>query len=149
MNDKTFAAGDCGKLGFLPSYIYETPYYFSGRDHLCDYALLYVVTLCDYFDHSQDIETVRDLLPICKKQLESFAAILDDNSVVTHQDGWFVFIDWCEGLRALTSLQGVYLYTLERFSKLLFDIGDKDCEKYEKQLCKIRNLSKQHLYSNF
>ena len=142
-----FAAGDYGELGFLPSYIYETPYYFSGRDHLCDYALLYVVTLCDYFDHSRDIETVNDILSVCKHQLDSFDAILDAKGIVTNHDGWFVFIDWCEGLRALTSLQGVYLYTLERFSKLLAEIGDKDCEKYEKRLLESRKLAKKHLYN--
>jgi hypothetical protein len=141
-----FAAGQCNGLGFLPSYVYETPYYFSGRAHIADYALLYVVTVCDYFEHTSDTETVYDLLDICKAQLDSFERILDDNGIVTPQSGWFSFIDWCPGLSALTALQGVYLYTLDRFASLLSSIGDGDCAKYRDLLAKARLDSKNHLF---
>ena len=60
-----FAAGECNSLGFLPSYIYETPYYFAGRANITDYALLYVVSLCDYYENTKDVETVKDLFDIC------------------------------------------------------------------------------------
>ncbi len=141
-----FAAGDCDRLGFLPSYVYETPYYFSGSAHIADYALLFVVSVCDYYEHTGDKEVVNDLLDICKAQLESFRAVLDDNLIVTNQDGWFAFIDWCPGLEKLTALQGVYLYTIERFSQLLKAIGDEECEKYSSLLPVIRCACKKHLY---
>lgn len=141
-----FAAGDYDHLGFLPSYIYETPYYFSGRTHIADYALLYVVTVCDYYQHTKDAATIADLLPICKHQLQSFHNILDENGIVTMQNGWFTFIDWCQGLRALTSLQGVYLYTLERFAQLLESIGDTEKTWYEEELTAIRAASRRHLF---
>ncbi len=141
-----FAAGECNNLGFLPSYVYETPYYHSGEAHIADYALLYVVTVCDYYEHTADIGVVNDLLQICKSQLDSFEAILDENLIVTMQDGWFAFIDWCPGLEKLTALQGVYLYTLERFSGLLKAIGDEDFKKYSSLLSKIRSACKKHLY---
>ena len=73
-----FAAGECDKLGFMPSYIYETPYFFSGRDNIADYALLYVATVCDYYKHSKDKETVLDLIDVCKEQLEAMHNILDE-----------------------------------------------------------------------
>ncbi len=34
-----FAAGECNSIGFLPSFIYETPYYHSGATHIEDYAM--------------------------------------------------------------------------------------------------------------
>lgn len=114
-----FAAGECNKSGFLPSFVYETPYYHSGATHIEDYTLLYVVSVCDYYEHTGDTDVVNDLLEICKSQLESFRATLDENLITTKQDGWFVFIDWCPGLECMTALQGVYLYTLERFVELL------------------------------
>ena len=141
-----FAAGDRDRLGFLPSYVYETPYYFSGSAHIADYALLFVVTVCDYYEHTGDTSVVNDLIDVCKSQLESFRNILDENLIVTPQEGWFAFIDWCPGLEKLTALQGVYLYTLERFSELLKAIGDEDCEKYSLHLSEVRHACKKHLY---
>jgi len=141
-----FAAGECNNLGFLPSFVFETPYYSSGVTHIADYALLYVVTVCDYYEHTADMGVVNDLLQICKSQLDSFEAILDENLIVTMQDGWFAFIDWCPGLEKLTALQGVYLYTLERFSELLKEIGDEDFKKYSSLLSQVRSACKKHLY---
>lgn len=141
-----FAAGECDENGFLPSYIYETPYYFSGAAHIADYALLYVVSVCDYYEHTKDISVVNDLLDICKSQLDSFEAILDENLIATRQKGWFSFIDWCPGLENMTALQGVYLYTLERFSELLKNIGDDMYIKYSEILRKVREASEKYLY---
>ncbi len=141
-----FAAGKCNESGFLPSFVYETPYYHSGATHIEDYALLYVVSVCDYFEHTGDKEVVNDLMEICKSQLESFKATLDKNLIATKRDGWFAFIDWCPGLECMTALQGVYLYTLERFEGLLKAIGDEDYEKYSFLISEVRSASKKHLY---
>ncbi len=141
-----FAAGECNVLGFLPSFVYETPYYHSGATHIEDYALLYVVSVCDYYEHTRDIAVINDLLGICKSQLESFGATLDENLITTKQEGWFSFIDWCPGLECLTALQGVYLYTLERFVELLKAIGDEEYEKYLSCISEVRCASRKHLY---
>ena len=138
-----FAAGKTNSLGFVPSYIYETPYFVSGIANIIDYALLYVVTVCDYFNHTNDVETINDLLTICKNQLDCFEKILDNNLIVTKQEGWAFFIDWCPGLSGYIALQGVYLYTLEKFIKLLKSINDKDYKKYEELLAKVRQASKK------
>lgn len=142
-----FAAGDTNALGFLPSYIYETPYFFSGRDNIADYALLYVVSVCDYFEHTGDRAVLDDLLPVCRAQLESFRRILDERGIVKPQTGWFSFIDWCPGLKALTALMGVYLYTLERFEKLLSAIGAADASDYAEHLSAVREAVRRELYS--
>lgn len=141
-----FAAGECNKSGFLPSFVYETPYYHSGETHIEDYALLYVVSVCDYYEHTGDTDVVNDLLGICKSQLESFSDTLDENLIATKQDGWFAFIDWCPGLECMTALQGVYLYTLERFGGLLKAIGDEEYEKYSSLISEVRYASQKHLY---
>ncbi|MBR3809932.1 MAG: hypothetical protein IKK46_06460 [Clostridia bacterium] len=141
-----FAAGECNNIGFLPSFVYETPYYHSGATHIEDYALLYVVSVCDYYEHTGDIDVLNDLLEICKSQLESFSTTLNENLITTKKDGWFAFIDWCPGLECLTALQGVYLYTLERFSGVLKTIGDKDYQKYSALISKIRSACKTLFY---
>lgn len=140
------AAGDVDELGFLPSYIYETPYYFSGRDHIADYAMLFVTAVCDYFNHTGDSEFLNDMLALCKEQMDAFYAILGENGIVTPHGGWFFFIDWCQGLNGLTALMGAYLYALEKFAELLNTIGDSDALKYAKRLSDGREASKKHLF---
>ena len=142
------AAGERNSLGFLPSYIYETPYFFSGRDNIADYALLYVVSVCDYFENTGDRETLDDLLDVCKSQLDSFFRILDNDLIVTMQNGWFFFIDWCKGLRGLTALQGVYLYTLSRFIGVLESINDPESKRYADILERARKSSKERLFDS-
>lgn len=140
------AAGEKNELGFLPSYIYETPYFFSGRDHIADYAMLFVTAVCDYYAHTGDLETVTDLLALCKDQMDSFDKILDKDGLVTPHDGWFTFIDWCPGLSGLVSLQGVYLYALEHFTALLSAIGDADAAKYDDRLQAGRAAARKHFF---
>ena len=91
---------------------------------------------------------MNDLLDVCKEQIQAFTNILDENGIVTQKEGWFTFIDWCKELSSLTALQGVYLYTLDKFVNLLKDINDKDTLIYEKQLGQIRFASLHHLYDS-
>ncbi len=46
----------------------------------------------------------------------------------------------------MTALQGVYLYTLEKFSQLLKIIGDEEYEKYCSLISEVRCASKKYLY---
>ena len=142
-----FAAGKTNSLGFVPSYVYETPYFYSGKANIIDYALLYVVTVCDYYEHTSDRNTIDDLLTVCKNQLDCYEKILDENLIVTKQEGWAFFIDWCPGLSGYVALQGVYLYTLEKFISLLKLINDNDYIKYEELLNKVRKASKKELFN--
>lgn len=142
------AAGTPNNLGFVPSFVYETPYFFSGRVHIADYAMLYVVAVADYYQHTKDKKTVLDLLDVCKKQMDSFQDILDENGIVTPHGGWFSFIDWCVDLRGLIALQGVYLYALERFTDLLRALNDGSADIYEERLKKGRADSLTHLFDS-
>lgn len=142
-----FAAGERNKNGFLPSFIYETPFFYSGKDHITDYALLYTVCVCDYFEHTGDKETVLDLLSICKAQLDGFYNILDERGIVIKQDGWFAFIDWCQGLNKRTSLHGVYAYALEKFIALLEALGDDDADLFKVRYDSNKKSALKWLYN--
>ena len=141
-----FAASDYDELGFLPGYIYERPYFFTGRDHIADYAMFFVCCVCDYFEHTGDRETVLDLMPVCKEQMQALQNVLDERGIVVNQPGWFAFIDWNDKLKKMTSLQGIYLYTLEKFAEMLEKLGDSDAASCTEQLAKIRKASYEHLF---
>ena len=140
------AAGECNYLGFLPSYVYETPYFTSGTDNLADYAMMFVISVCDYYEHTGDESTLEDFYELCKCQLDRFESILDSNLIVTRQDCWLAFIDWRPGLEKMTSLQGIYLYALERFIKVIDSRKDNDSERYRRLLKSVRQASRKHLY---
>lgn len=140
------AAGERNYLGFLPSYVYETPYFVSGTDNLADYAMMFVVSVCDYYEHTKDEDTLSDFYDLCKSQLDSFETILNSDLIVTRQDCWLAFIDWCPGLEKMTSLQGIYLYALDRFIKVMDAKNDKDAERYRQVLNRVRLASRKHLF---
>lgn len=81
-----FAAGLTeGK--YLPSCFYHTPKpYCKNGSGFMDYAFLYTAALCEYYEHTKDIETVKELFCISKNQIELAISGLDENSIVTIPD---------------------------------------------------------------
>jgi glycogen debranching enzyme len=143
-----FAAATVNDKGFLPGYIYEYPKYVSGSWHLQDYALLFVVTACDYFNHTDDEKTFMDLYPVIKGQMDAMENTIDDEGVVTVPDGCEAFIDWCKGLEKITALHGVYMYTLKALSEVLNKLSHPDTEAYEKRYERVYKSSIEVLYDS-
>ncbi len=128
-----FAAANRNSYGLLPGYIYENPDFLSGDWFLADYSLLYVCTLCDYYEHTKNKTVFDELYPIAKIVLDSFENTLDKNGIATVCDGE-AFIDWCIGLEKRTALHGVYLYTLDLWCNVLKILGYPEFELYKKRL---------------
>lgn len=128
-----FAAAQPNDKGFIPGFVYENPKFVQGDWHVEDYALLFVKSACDYYNHTGDSETFYDLLPAIRKQMDAMHATLDDDGIVTVAEGCAAFIDWCEGLEKITSLHGVYLYTLMSLVEVLEKLQHNDKEVYAKR----------------
>ena len=140
------AEGEC-KDGFMRGFVYENPEFFSGNWTLIDYALLFVVSLCDYYLHTGDRETFFDIYPIAKKQMETAAEATDQNGIISTKKGGGAFIDWCEELEKKTSLHGVYLYTLDTLYKTLQLLDHDDASVYLSRYCEAREAALRHLYN--
>ncbi len=106
-----FAACRTSAQGLVPSDVFE--YVLDGDSNHVDYALFYVVTVCEYFTHTGDAETVEKLLPVCDNQLAGTAELIDGEGCPS------CFVDWCEGLQKWLSLAGIYLYALEKYAAVL------------------------------
>lgn len=139
-----FAAADCDNKGFLPGYIYENPDYVSGYWFLRDYALLFVVSLCDYYQYTGDKKTFLDIYPVAKKQMNAILNETDENGIVVSDT---VFIDWCSNLQKKTSMQGVYLYTLRILCNTLHAINHIDTKEYELRYQCANEAATRHLYN--
>lgn len=114
-----FAASKRNSYGFMPGFVYEYPEFESGSWFLEDYSLLYVCSLCDYFEHSGDLETFCDLFETASSIVDAAISTLDADGFMTTPADGDVFIDWCEGLQKKTALHGVFLYTLDLWCSAL------------------------------
>jgi hypothetical protein len=141
-----FGAADRNPSGFLPGYVYENPVYVSGYWFLQDYGLLYAVTLCDYYEHTGDRAVFDDLYPVAKSQLDAMYAHLDADGIATYAPGGDVFIDWCDGLKKITALHGVYLYALSHMTATLYILGHPDADLYNDRYEEARAAARTHLY---
>ena len=139
-----FAASDCDGDGVLPAFVYENPIFLSGKWHLRDYALLYVVSLCDYYEHTKDKETFFELYPIAKIQMESIYQKTDENGIILERS---IFVDWNAELKKTTAFNGVFLYTLSHLTDVLSELGHSDAEIYAEWYAKLRDAALAKLYN--
>ena len=139
-----FAATDRNEHGIIPGFVYENPVFYSGSWYLIDYSLMFICALCDLYSHTGDKETFMDLYPVAKSILEALDKTKDPDGIITTKSGG-AFIDWCPGLSKAAALEGVYLYTLDRFCEALEGIGE-DATIYRARLSEGRATSKKCLY---
>lgn len=142
-----FAAADCNDAGFLPGYIYENPEFVSGYWFLRDYAVLFVVSLCDYYQHTGDAETFLDIYPVAKKQMEAAHRTADENGILVIFDKQDAFIDWNDALEKTTAFNGVYLYALDSLCKTLDLLAHEDADLYRARYESARDAALRHLYN--
>lgn len=133
---------------YLPACLYQKPaVFFDDGMYVADYAMLFTVSLCDYFEHTGDRYTAMELFPVAKRQLEHALSLLDDKGILQFDIGWNSFIDWAPDIRNRTSIHGVLLYTLERMSALAAALGEEELAKnWAAALKKGRMDAKQHLF---
>ena len=142
-----FAATQRNSYGFMPGFLYEYPKYESGGWFLEDYSLLYVCSLCDYLEYTDDVETFTNLFDTAKSIVDAAISTIDcDGFMTTPADG-DAFIDWCPGLQKMTALHGVYLYTLDLWCRALQKADMKDAiSNYADELEKGRKNALDKLY---
>ncbi|MBQ8371865.1 MAG: hypothetical protein IJX38_02865 [Clostridia bacterium] len=144
-----FAAAERNEHGFMPGYVYENPRFVSGYWFLIDYSLLYVCSLCDYYMHVGDGDTMRELYATARSIVDAAVRSLDSDGIIkaptSDED---IFIDWCVGLEKKTALHGVYLYTLDLWCRAISAAGyTEDAAYYSDLLSKGREAARCHLVS--
>lgn len=142
-----FAASEKNEHGFMPGFVYENPYFFSGSWFLVDYSLFYVCSLSEYYLHTGDIDTFLELYPVGESIMEAAHRTLDEKGLVCSPTGdEDIFIDWCEGLEKKTALEGVYLYTLGIWCDALHAAKKAEENSYRVRLAKGRADAKAALF---
>lgn len=115
--------------GLLHSNVFETPepHPQAGAPFLLDYSLLYNVTLKEYLSATGDKSTAIDLWPVAKSQIENADKFVDKAGLFDHvaaaNAGWWLFVDWKDGLDRQASLQGIIIYAMKQTYELAKSLG--------------------------
>lgn len=142
-----FAASDRSEKGIMTSNVFDTDEICSGRWYLIDYALLYVASVCDYYVHTDDEDVFYDLYHVVKEQMNAVYSLMDSNGIVSIAEGCDAFIDWCNGLKKITSLHGVYLYVLSILCKVLKKLHHEDYDVFFERLEIGQSSARKILYN--
>ena len=112
---------------------------------LFDFSLHYVLTLCEYYEATKDIETLKELYPTAKTQVDLALKQLDENGVVKDGKGWWCFIDWGAGLNKQAGAHATLILALKFLVKIMNYLG-KDSSYYEEESDKAIKVALDHLY---
>ncbi len=91
---------------------------------LFDYSLFFVSCLYDYYGATGDRETLAELFPTARRQLELAMRELDENGVVADREGWWCFLDWGGGLNKQAGAHAILIYALKQGAELARRLGD-------------------------
>lgn len=135
---------------YLPSCLYHYPELFSKKSSgFMDYAFLYTVALCEYYEHTKDVETAKELFCISKSQMELTISVLKENGIITIPEDSNGFIDWAPDLNKLTPTHGVFLFSLEKNIELAKAVGEFElADRWESVLENSRIGAKNVLFDN-
>ena len=92
-----------------------------------DYSLFFIPALWDYYEATEDRETLRELWPTAWRQIELAQECFDENGLVRDSDvlGW-CFLDWNLKLNKQAGAQGVYLYCLKAAGRIAAALNDAE-----------------------
>lgn len=142
-------AGLCAKNGVLICNIYERP---DARamewNYLPSYNLLYNATLLEYYKDTEDLETVKDLWPLAKRQIDDVLECVGDNYLYdkSKRAAW-LFFDWREGLDIDACMQACTICGLDDICELAKIAGkETEVKDYPALAKKMRAAAKKAMY---
>lgn len=92
--------------GMVSANVFVQPEVRADDTFLFDYSLFFVDVLYNYLQSTGDTETVGELWPTARRQIELALTRCDSQGLVRDSDDWWVFIDWQAELNKQASAQG-------------------------------------------
>ena len=113
-----------------------------------DYSLFFIPTLWDYYEATDDAETLRELWPTAWRQIELAQPFFDETGLIRDSDvlGW-CFLDWNLELNKQAGAQGVYLYCLKAVGKIAAALNDSErVSRIEEEYAKKKQAALESLF---
>ena len=99
----------------------------------------------DYYKQTSDADTVRDLLPTAKRQIELAAEKFDKRGIIRDSSEWWCFIDWNDDLNKQASAQAIFIYCAKQYAELAEAFGE-DTERVMQLIDMAADAAKQYLW---
>lgn len=126
---------DDGKVGAC---LFIEPEYIVDDTFFYDYSLFFTAILMDYYKETGDMQTLKDLWPCARRQLEIAGEVYDENHMAQMEDPMGCFVDWKEGLDKQVCMGAIYVYCLRRGMQMAEILGENQlCSFYEEEIARI------------
>lgn len=135
-------AGTTLEEGRLASNLFIEPEVECDYQTMFDYTLFYICTLWNYYENTEDLETLEDLEPVCYRQYELLKECFTDDILDVSQAG-NIFIDWNFDLDKQAAGQAIYIYALRDLLKME-KILHKGTEELETEITRKAAAAKNY-----
>lgn len=139
-------AGVPDEQGRVSANLFIEPAIIADDTYLFDYSLFFTTTLFDYYMASGDEDTLKELWPTARKQVELALEQLDDQGLVQDQETWWSFIDWHPQLNKQASSQAILIYTLKKAIQLAEQVGCDSSSAFSTELTKTTQAAVNSLW---
>lgn len=134
--------------GQVSANLFIVPSLIPDDTFLFDYSLFFTTTLYDYYQATEDRETLSDLWGIAYRQVELGLERLDHRGILEDDESWWSFIDWHPDLNKQAPSQAILIYTLRRTIELAEILAKKEeKEKMEKHLAEVIDSTMVYLWN--
>lgn len=114
---------------------------------LFDYSLFFISCLKDYFKQTSDVQVLKELFPIAKKQIDLALKYVDQEGILNLPDDWPVFIDWSADKNKDTAAQAILIYTLKQLIEMGDYLGLECISFYQEQCERLISAIEEKLYN--
>lgn len=117
-------AGMPNQKGMIPACVFERPVPLMDDTFLLDYSLFFIPVLVEYYENTNDMETVKELASSAFHQVDIALEYVNTDGIVCEEGAsvkagaYHCFIDWNESLDKQCAMQAVILYALKYAGKL-------------------------------
>lgn len=139
-------AGSTLEEGRLANNVFIYPEVECDYQTMFDYTLFFIDTLYDYYEASGDLETLRDLEPVCLRQHELLRECFDADQLLNVEKAGNIFVDWNLQLDKQASGQAIYIYALKDLVRIEKILG-RDTSDLEKEIT-VKSEAAMKLYDS-
>ena len=140
-------AGMTTEDGKISANVFTHPENIPDDTFLYEYSLFFISTLYDLNNAQKDTELVKELYPVCKKQMDLTLKMIDTDGWLITDENYPVFVDWSNAFSKDTAGQAETIYVLKQFVALAEIAGDSDIDTYRETLGRMTKYAREKLYN--
>ncbi len=139
-------AGMTAADGRISANVFTKPAPVPDDTFLFEYSLFFISVLSDLHAAHPDLDLVRELYPVCKKQMDYTLRMVDADGRLATSDSYPVFVDWSHEFNKDTCGQAETIYVLRQFVELARLVGDADAPAYAETLERMVDYAREQLF---